>query len=71
VTAVIPETTSFSPSSDDSTRPDEAELAAAAFFSRYQGRTLDAYRYDLRVFFQWATDSGLEVLRATRPEIEL
>lgn len=31
---------------------DEAELAAAAFLARYQGRTLDAYRYDLRAFFQ-------------------
>jgi hypothetical protein len=29
---------------------DEAELAAAAFLARYQGRTLDAYRYHLRVF---------------------
>src|SRR5215213_7544209 len=33
---------------------DEAELAAAAFLARYQRRTLDAYRYDLRAFFQWA-----------------
>jgi len=71
VTAVIPATTSFSQSSDGSSRPDEAELAAAALLSRYQGRTLDAFRYDLRAFFQWAADSGLEVLRATRPEIEL
>jgi hypothetical protein len=48
----------------------EAELAAAAFLARYQGRTLDAYRYDLRAFFQWATDEGLDVLAATRPQIE-
>ncbi len=48
---------------------DEAELAAAAFLSRYQGRTLDAYPYDLRGFFQWAADQGLEVLKATRPQI--
>ena len=46
-------------------------MAAAAFLSRYQGRTLDAYRYDLRAFFQWAADQGLEVLKATRPQIEL
>src|ERR687898_1102945 len=35
------------------------------------GRTLDAYRHDLRAFFQWAADSRLAVLRATRPHIEL
>ena len=50
---------------------DEAELAAAACLARYSGRTLDAYRHDLRTFFQWAADVGLSVLRATRPEIEL
>ena len=49
---------------------DEAHLAAAAFLARYSGRTLDAYRHDLRYFFQWATDIGLEVLAATRPHIE-
>ncbi len=46
---------------------DEAGLAAAAFLARYQGRTLDAYRFDLRAFFQWAADHGLEILTATRP----
>lgn len=50
---------------------DEAHLAAAAFLSRYRARTLEAYRYDLRIFFQWAADHGLDVLAATRPEIEL
>ena len=50
---------------------DEADLAAAAFLARYSGRTLDAYRHDLRTFFQWATDVGLAVLDATRPHIEL
>ena len=50
---------------------DEAELAAAAFLARYNGRTLDAYRHDLRTFFQWAADVGLAVLEATRPHIEL
>lgn len=29
---------------------DEAQLAAAAFLARYSGRTLDAYRQDLRGF---------------------
>jgi site-specific recombinase XerD len=45
--------------------------AAAAFLARYSGRTLDAYRYDLRTFFQWAADVGLTVLKAKRPHIEL
>jgi integrase/recombinase XerD len=51
--------------------PDEAQLAAASFLARYSGRTLEAYRHDLRVFFQWAADSDLEVLAATRPHIEV
>ena len=50
---------------------DEAQVAAAAFLARYNGRTLNAYRYDLRTFFQWAADAGLAVLEAKRPHIEL
>lgn len=50
---------------------DEAQLAAASFLARYSGRTLEAYRHDLRGFFQWATDSGVAVLAATRGHIEL
>src|SRR6266851_607717 len=50
---------------------DEVQVAAAAFLSRYSGRTLDAYRHDLRGFFQWSADAGLTVLAATRPHIEL
>jgi len=50
---------------------DEARLAAAAFLARYSGRTLEAYRHDLRMYFQWALDSGLEVLAVTRPHVEL
>src|ERR1700733_5848349 len=50
---------------------DEAQVAAAAFLARYSGRTLDAYRYDLRTFFQWASDAHLAVLEAKRPHIEL
>jgi site-specific recombinase XerD len=56
---------------DEDERADEAELAAAAFLARYQGRTLEAYRYDLRAFLQWAADEGLVILSATRPQIEL
>jgi integrase len=50
---------------------DEAQLAAAGFLARYGGRTLEAYRHDLRSFFQWAADVGIAVLEATRPHIEL
>ena len=50
---------------------DEAQLAAVALLARYSGRTLDAYRHDVRAFFQWASDSRLVVLQATRPHIEL
>lgn len=49
----------------------EAQLAAAAFLARYSGRRLDAYRHDLRGFFQWTSDIGLAVLEATRPHVEL
>jgi integrase/recombinase XerD len=52
-------------------RFNEAEMAAAAFLARYSGRTLDAYRHDLRTFFQWVGDKRLDVLAATRPHIEL
>jgi site-specific recombinase XerD len=50
---------------------EDAHLAVAAFLARYRGRTLDSYRHDLRGFFQWANDVGLDVLSATRPHIEL
>ena len=46
-------------------------MAAVAFLARYSGRTLEASRHDLRMFFQWAGDHGLEVLQASRPHIEL
>ena len=58
-------------SADQARRVDEAERAAAAYLARYQGRTLDAYRYDLRAFFQWAADEGFVILSATRPQVEL
>ncbi len=56
---------------DDGLRFDEAQLAALAFLARYNGRTLDAYRHDLRMFFQWCNDAQVEVLKAKRPHIEL
>lgn len=51
--------------------PDPAELATASFLARYSARTLEAYRQDLRGFFQWAADAGLPVLDASRAHIEL
>src|SRR5437764_7632933 len=56
---------------EDATPFDEAHVAAAAFLARSSGRTLDAYRHDLRTFFQWSGDVGLAVLEATRVHIEL
>lgn len=50
---------------------DEAHLAAASFLARYSGRTLEAYRHDLRGYFQWTADNAVEVLKATHPHIEL
>ena len=50
---------------------DGAQLAAAAFLARYSGRTLEAYRHDLRGFFDWAADNAIAILEATRPHIEL
>jgi integrase/recombinase XerD len=47
------------------------QMAAAAYLARYSGRTLETYRYDLRTFFQWCSDVGLDVLEAKRPQIEL
>jgi integrase/recombinase XerD len=50
---------------------DEEQMAAASFLARYSGRTLEAYRHDLRKFFQWAHDHDIEVMLAKRPHIEL
>jgi site-specific recombinase XerD len=50
---------------------DEAQLAAVSFLARYSGRTLEAYRHDLRGFFQWASDHSVAVMEASRAHIEL
>jgi site-specific recombinase XerD len=50
---------------------DEDQVAAVAFLARYRGRTLEAYRHDLRALFQWAADHHLAVLEATRTHLEL
>ena len=51
--------------------PDGAQLAAAAFVARYNGRTLEAYRHDRRYSFLWASDQHLAVLEAIRAHIEV
>ena len=70
MTTIETTTTTIEPPRDDFVI-DDAQLAAVAFLARYSGRTLDAYRHDLRGFFQWAADNQLTVLVATRPHIEL
>jgi integrase/recombinase XerD len=50
---------------------DEAQLAVVAFLARYSGRTLEAYRHDLRMYFQWALGNDLAVLAATWAHVEL
>jgi len=55
----------------DGSEFDEAQLAAVSFLARYSGRTLEAYRHDLRGFFQWTADHGVAVLAAGRAHIEL
>jgi Phage integrase, N-terminal SAM-like domain len=50
---------------------EEAQLAAISFLARFSGRTLEAYRHDLRGFFQWATEHGIAVMEASRAHIEL
>jgi hypothetical protein len=44
---------------------DEAQLAAVSFLARHNGRTIEAYRHDLRGFFPWATDHGTFGIRAS------
>jgi integrase/recombinase XerD len=70
-TTLIMPTTALRPDEDAVPSPDEAQLAAAAFLARYSGRTLEAYRQDLRSFFQWATDQHLMTLAASRAHIEI
>lgn len=49
---------------------DEAQLAVVSFLARYRG-DVGGVPHDLRSYFQWASDNGVEVLKATRPHIEL
>lgn len=54
-----------------STASNDAQLAAGAYLHRYSGRTLEAYRQDLKRLFRWAEKAGLGTLSAARPQIEL
>src|SRR4051794_13503391 len=71
MTALATTTTTALQSVDDGLRFDETHLAALASLARYNGRPLDAYRHDVRMFFQWCNDAHVEVLKAKRPHIEL
>ena len=50
---------------------EEAQLAAVAFLARYSGRTLDAYRHDLRVLLPVGHRPRPRGAAATRAHIEL
>ena len=50
---------------------DEARLAVAGFLARYSGTTRTSYATDLRQWFAWCAQVGLEVFSARRAHIEL
>ncbi|MFF0816637.1 tyrosine-type recombinase/integrase [Rhodococcus sp. NPDC003318] len=49
------------------------DLLVAGFLARYSARTtFESYRTDLRIFFQWCSDHGLDPIDdVTRPHLEL
>ena len=67
MTALATTTTTTLQTVDDGLRFDETQLAALAFLARYNGRTLDAYRHDLRMFFQWCNDAPSRCWRRSGP----
>ena len=50
---------------------DEARLAIAGFLARYFDATRKSYACDLRQYFSWCSQCGLEVFAARRGHIEL
>ena len=50
---------------------EDAQRAAAGFLARYGGPTRRAYGCDLRAWFAWCRNHGLEVLEIKRPHVEL
>jgi integrase/recombinase XerD len=50
---------------------DQLRLAAAAYLARFKGSSRDHTESDLRCFFAWCTERGLDPLAAQRPHLEL
>lgn len=50
---------------------DEARLAIAGFLARYSGATRKSYATDLRQYFAWCAEVGLDVFSVRRAHIEL
>jgi hypothetical protein len=49
---------------------DDAQLQRCRSLLAIAAGRLEAYRHDLRGYFQWAADNNVEVLEATRPHID-
>lgn len=49
----------------------DVQLAAAGYLARYSGHTRESYTTDMKVFFAWCGDNGLEPFAVRRPHIEL
>jgi integrase/recombinase XerD len=50
---------------------DEARLAVGGFLARYSGNTRSGYASDLRGWFAWCAQVGLEPFAVLRVQIEL
>lgn len=50
---------------------DDSRLAIAGFLARCSGPTRTAYATDLRQYFSWCADQGLDVFAARRGHLEL
>lgn len=48
-----------------------ADICAAGFLARYSGCTFKSYRQNLKLFFQWCAEVGIQPLDAKRPHIDL
>lgn len=46
------------------------DIATDGFLSRYAGATKSMYAADLRIYFQWCADAGLDPLDARRADLE-
>ena len=50
---------------------DREVIAIAGFLAGYSARTREAYTLDLRQFYRWCQEHGLELFGVRRAEIEL